>query len=240
MKFVFNYNQFLRYYQNLQSTLPPRNLTIFQKVYITKLGIVNYSWRTTTRLSNSVHPLLKHVLISFENQVYTYFNIPIEVNGILYGNHFSIGLKDRNVRTGRQLIDIHYTTQDPATQQSFKEETKCWIYDGKLINTDNLATEFCEVPRNKRFSNVYNNAFIDYIIVILATPFISNSTDREEIENIATRLNAIDSSTVNPPPSPVIGGKKHFTYKGKRYLVRIGKRGGKYILVNDTKVYIKH
>ena len=34
------------------------------------------------------------------------------------------------------------------------------------------------------------------------------------------------------------GGKAHTTYKGRSYVVRIGSRGGKYILVKGEKIYV--
>lgn len=37
---------------------------------------------------------------------------------------------------------------------------------------------------------------------------------------------------------PFTGGSSRKTYKGRKYVIRTGKRGGKYILVKGVKVYV--
>jgi hypothetical protein len=47
----------------------------------------------------------------------------------------------------------------------------------------------------------------------------------------STKLNLIKTT-----PTQIGGGKK--TYKGRKYVIRKGSRGGKYILVKGTKIYV--
>lgn len=122
-------------------------------------------------------------------------SLSININGVLYGNHFSIGKKDVNSKTKRQLIDIHYTVQDPNIMQSVNNMSKCWLYDGKQIDTSTIFNDLCEIPKNKTLSNVYNDLFINYIIIILSSPFTQGiSANTNEIKALCKRL--------TPPTSP--------------------------------------
>jgi hypothetical protein len=55
--------------------------------------------------------------------------------------------------------------------------------------------------------------------------------------NVSGSNGNLDSSsgTVSSNQS---GGKQYHTYNKKRYVVRIGKKGGKYILANNKKIYV--
>ena len=161
-------------------------------------------------VAKHVHPYVSSLYITYQTPDFIYFNLPVEINGTFYGNHFSVGMKDRNTKTGKQLIDLHYTIQDPTTQQSYNDDTKCWLYDGKVIDTNALISEFCEVPNKKTYENVYNNLFLNYIILILSAPFAGSDSDKSELKQIAKRIKATNSKMAKPSSSPV-GGKRRFT-----------------------------
>lgn len=151
--------------------------------------------------------------MSSTNSDYIYFHLPITINGIEYGNHFSFGYrinKSRSSKSKAGLVDLHYTIQDPALQQSFNSDTKCWLYDGKRIHTKTMFSELCEIPKNKTFIDVYNELFIDYILIIIATPFIRTQKDQQDIQEIVNKIASINSSISAPPSSPT-GGKKRVT-----------------------------
>jgi hypothetical protein len=233
MIFNFNFNNFTTFYQTLSKIQSPITWEVFSKNYYTIGGITNYNWIPQTVKSEFIHPYLPNLYITFKNNKYTFFNIPIEINNILYGNHFSVGYKKKDFKSKNDLIDLHYTIQDPITQESYNDETKCWLYDNQLIDTNLFYTKNCIVPANKTYSNVYNDLFISYIIVILATPFIQNPQEENEIKDIARRLIASNSQMNKQPVGSPAGGKK------KKTKIYTGPRGGKYILINNKKKYLK-
>ncbi len=238
MIFNFDFNKFTNYYQKLPKIQSQISWDIFYKKYSHRGYFSDYKWDQKTINAISNHPYLSNLYITFENTNYTFFNIPTEINGILYGNHISVGYKTFDQKLNKHLIDLHYTIQDPITKKSYNEETKCWLYNGKQIDTNTLFSENCIIPKGKTYSNVYNDLFINYIILILATPFINlqNNKEVEEIEDIAKKLKATNSEISNPFSSPA-GGKLKNSKKTKIF---IGPRGGKYILnKNNKKKYIK-
>lgn len=152
------------------------------------------------------------------------------MNKQMYGNHFSIGRKNPNVMTRRPLVDIHYSTQDPIKGLSEKDDTKCFINDKNSISIANFRDIVCEIPRNRNITNAYNSLFLDYLLVILATPFVPQS----DLEHVLRRIKSVTMpATQQLTHSPMDGGKR-----SKK--VHIGARGGRYIIVNGMKRYIKH
>jgi hypothetical protein len=72
----------------------------------------------------------------------------------------------------------------------------------------------------------------------LANEFLAHLKDHPMYTAEALRLLINTLQDERPPTESSGGGKKYVVYKGKRYKVRTGKRGGSYILVNKKKKYI--
>ena len=62
-----------------------------------------------------------------------------------------------------------------------------------------MLTEVCEIPEKKKFIHVYNELFINYILIIIATPFIKSPSD---LKNVIKNIKSINSSIIAPPSSP--------------------------------------
>lgn len=169
MKFIFDFQTFYDFYStpgNLRKCRR-KQLTFFNKQYARG----DYRWVETTQDVTYMHPKLDMYMSS--NAKYIFFNIPFTVNGKHYANHFSIGLKDTNVRdTTKTLLDIHYTNQDPIMKQSGNSQTKCWLYDGIELDTTAIDQLQCRIPNTKRMRDVYTDEYIAYLNVILSTPFV--------------------------------------------------------------------
>jgi hypothetical protein len=131
------------------------------------------------------------------NNGYMFFNLPATYQNRHYANHFSIGLKDKNVyNSSKLLVDIHYTIQDYVSQKSINESSKCWLYDGIELDTDTLKEQMCHavgsghdarsdhVPKRKKMSDVFSDAYVDYLILILATPFVDKGVLAECIHRV--------------------------------------------------------
>jgi hypothetical protein len=56
-------------------------------------------------------------------------------------------------------------------------------------------------------------------------------------QNVSSPYFASPQTTQNVSQSAVVGGAK-VTYKGRKYIVRKGPQGGKFILVKGKKVYV--
>lgn len=204
MIFNFDFNKFITYYRNLPTTNQPIDLIVFSKNYDIVSNLSNYKFEKKTVSVNIIHPILNNIYISLStNSNYIYFHLPVTIDGLQYGNHFSIGLRDKKISadksTDKMLVDLHYTVQNPVKKESANSNTKCWLYDGKEINTMRMLTEVCEIPEKKKFIHVYNELFINYILVIIATPFIKSPTD---LKNVIKNIKSINSSISAPPSSP--------------------------------------
>jgi hypothetical protein len=207
MIFNFDFNKFITYYRNLPSTTQPIDLIVFSKNYDIVSNLSNYKFEKKTVSVNIIHPILNNIYISLSNNSnYIYFHLPVTIDGLQYGNHFSIGLRDKKKSADKSedklLVDLHYTVQNPIKKESANSNTKCWLYDGKEINTTRMLTEVCEIPEKKRFIHVYNELFINYILIIIATPFIKTDKDKRDIKNVIKNIKSINSSIIAPPSSP--------------------------------------
>ena len=111
MKFTFNYDTFQKYYANISNfqLRSPIKFDVFRK---TSNVNKSYVWSRRTVTSVYSHIYLPNLYITF-NDTYAFFNMLSQhSDGILYGNHFSIGLKPEvNVFTKRPIVDIHFTEQ---------------------------------------------------------------------------------------------------------------------------------
>ena len=204
MIFNFDFNKFLTYYKNLPNNSKAIDLIVFSKNYDIVSNLSNYKFEKKTISVNIIHPILNNIYISLStNSNYIYFHLPVTIDGLQYGNHFSIGLRDKKKSADKSedklLVDLHYTVQNPDKKESANSNTKCWLYDGKEINTTRMLTEVCEIPEKKKFIHVYNELFINYILVIIATPFINSQTD---LKNVIKNIKSINSSIIAPPSSP--------------------------------------
>lgn len=193
----FNYNQFENYYKNLPIIQNPINMIVFSKDYQTISGFTNYKWISKPVISNIIHPYLNNLYISFTKD-YIFFYLPIQIGGIYYGNHFSFGKKQNS-----NLIDMHYTFQDVLTQQSFNDSNKCFLFENKQIDTENIYEMQCERPKNKELQEVFNSLFIDYISIIILSPIIIIKKDITKIiKPIIKRIKSANSKINAPIPSP--------------------------------------
>jgi hypothetical protein len=218
MSFIFDYKKFKQYY------LSPQNLIIIPTPIIFTVFARDATFKFSIKQETALytHKYIRNLYIT-KNNDYLFFNLIVNINGIDYGNHFSVGLKERDYKTKLQLVDIHYTIQDPLTQTSINTNNKCFIFDGKQINLNTIKDEICEIPRNKPIGDVFNDLFTNYITIILATPFVQRSKLDTIIKSIHTINSSITSSRKNISPSQIITGSK----------------GGKYIMCNNKKKYIK-
>lgn len=69
------------------------------------------------------------------------------------------------------------------------------------------------------------------------TPQASVTLPVESPETSSVRNSLVENSSP-PNTQPTTGGSLKKKYKGRSYVVRTGKRGGKYILVKGNKVYV--
>ena len=138
----------------------------------------NYVWANNSDTSDIVHPLCDRMYITYDkNNNYIYFNIPFFYGGKYYSNHFSVGEKDYNVKNkARKLIDLHYTMQDVVGKESQNIDKKCWLYDGKLIDINDMSNCICEIPRKLKMGDVFSPELIDFITKIISAPFMTVSS----------------------------------------------------------------
>jgi predicted P-loop ATPase/GTPase len=167
MSFIFNFYQFENYYtntNNFQILKNPITMNYFSK------DMRTFTWNEYTTDSYYKHPYTNNLYISSTNK-YIFFSIPNLINGVYYSDHFSFGRKEPNVKTKLLLIDIHYTIQDPINKISENALTKCFINDNTRIDLSNIYDMICQIPRSKSVSYIFNEQFINYIAIIIATPF---------------------------------------------------------------------
>ncbi len=222
MSFTFDYAAFESYYTSPLRLRKgkPITMNMFKRSK-------NFAMTDDIFTTDLIHPYLDNIYISQNyDETYIFFNIPININGVIYSNHFSFGRKDINVKTKKPLIDVHYTVQDPMTKSSFKDNNKCFLFDGKTINIETFYSENCDIPRNKPITEVYIDPILEYLFVIISAPFLSpNNT---QLQETAKRLNRITSNVKAPPSSPNPQSAEIF----------VGLRGGKYKIVNGKKHYV--
>ena len=181
MKFLFDYTTFNNYYHSSLKKGSFKELIFFNKKY----NNGDYIWQISKDTTDIVHPYMRHMYMTYNNG-YIFFNLPATYQNRHYANHFSIGIRDKNVYNATKiLIDIHYTTQDYVTRTSNNEKTKCWLYDGIELDTEGLREQMCNMPKKKKMSDVFSDTYIDYLILILATPFVPKNV----LADVIKRLN---------------------------------------------------
>ena len=187
MRFIFDFAVFHKYYTTSSNLMKVPNIMLiyFKKQYNKSKVYRDYTWVTTIDNVNYAHPYLKNMLITY-NKNYIFFNIPSTVGNNHYANHFSLGLKDQNVaNTSKTLVDLHFTLQNNISTQSYNENTKYWLYDGIIIDTDTIKEVICRIPRKHKMKGIFTDAFIDYIILILVSPFFK----KRELTDVCNRIN---------------------------------------------------
>jgi NADH:ubiquinone oxidoreductase subunit len=116
-----------------------------------------------------------------------------------------------------------------SSSNSNKPETKKhrYFYDVRDVNSDG------EIPR------IFNAHLLEKMDKYNAKNPFSRADwhlDKEvEMKKVLKKAPAKPKKSSQPTQE---GGKAHKTYKGRSYVVRTGSRGGKYILVNDEKIYL--
>lgn len=150
------------------------------------------------------------------------FSIPkLLTDGRFYDFHFHIGLtvnfSDMNDLIDKDMIFFHKTIQVP--EKNGKKIQRC--YFPNLLDISNVEKIVCRDNKKQKmmsdkfpFDNIYD---IHLITEILKRPFLPS---------IQAHILPV-----------VVGGSLHM-YRGKKYKMNIGSRGGKYIIVNNKKKYI--
>lgn len=154
----------------------------------------------------------------------------------IWGDHFTI-LKDRN-----NNINFHRTRVEPRNNNNNtligdNIHTYCLFRNNTVIPFDNINGAYnienilCldynqQIPMSLVFINPIE---IDIIRFIITYPWDIG------INNYAGKI-----ASISLYPQRFIGGNDSiYSYKGKQYKIHIGKKGGKYIIVNKKKIYIK-
>jgi len=135
-------------------------LYLISKHFLTfiKMNLILKFWSSQTTQCFYKHKLTPDLYIYMDNadSNYFYFSLPLKYKSQLYANHFTIGLKDWNVKNKKKrLIDMHYTSQDPIMKQSYNTDNKCWLYDGKHLDVHDMYKIICEIPRNKQILDFF-------------------------------------------------------------------------------------
>jgi hypothetical protein len=226
MSFIFDYDRFENFYLNTTNLVP---LEKYISMFVFKRG-KTWAFEEDQVIAIATHPYIPYLYIGNTTK-YIFFTLAKEVNGKIYSDHFSFGRKDSDFKTNRLLIDTHFTRQNVEKKSSENEDMKCFLYDGKPISVATLKTEFCERPSRRRIIDAYGDKLYHYLLVIIATPFMS----REYIQNLV-------ASEIKPYPHEGGASNKKVYHKGKdgrRRLIHFGSRGGAYVLKMHVKVYLK-
>ena len=171
-----------------------------------------------------------------------YFTFPI----------FKLPNKLKKIKTGKLTITSDYF--NPIIQKQPVPEDVVVVPDDVRFNRvqyipTSLMQKYIAYTKNKnpasfkKFSEDVSTYFRN-TNRILSTKRLVINQDMTDIQLFQWLSNAITMllPQTDAQPQPSVGGKKHpikFTFKGRKYNVRYGPKGGQYIIVNAKKVYIK-
>jgi hypothetical protein len=215
----------------------PRKFLDLSKFLYQNYGLneIDNIFKSSTRPYNRLNDVYLSI---YDKKIYVIFprqdlNKNSEGHTRIWGDHFTF-LKDRN-----NNINFHRTTVEPRTNNN---NTK--IGDNKH--------EYCLFQNNTIIPFINNKYDIENIIcldhikltpICLLNSVFINPVEIEIIRFIITypwdiRINAYSNSIASLLLYPRFIGGNHL-YKNKKYKIHIGKQGGKYIIVNKKKLYIK-
>lgn len=194
----------------------------------------NFTTRPYNRLNRmfvSINNSNKRIYFVFPRED---INVNSEGQRRIWGDHYTF-LKD-----GNQII-FHRSDVSPNLNNTLNgknDHTFCIFNDGIVISFNNGKYNIENIICKDRYSNLFNPI----------NSIFTKTIELEILRDIITypwdyRINRYATTIRMPPPvppsSPVGGNILHF-YNGKKYKVRIGKQGGRYIIVNNKKKYIKN
>jgi hypothetical protein len=106
----------------------------------------------------------------------------------------------------------------------------------------------CQIPRLKSINSIFNEQFINYIAIIIVTPF-ENQIDPDTFKTLVLKNKAIYTNVTAPPSSPSGGNKKslkeYITILGRKRLIykkgrsKFIKYHGDLIKLKDAKILDK-
>jgi hypothetical protein len=79
----------------------------------------------------------------------------------------------------------------------------------------------CQIPRSKSVSYIFNEQFINYIAIIIATPF-QNQINPDVFKSFIAKNKAVNAKVIAPPGSPITGGTiKQLKDIAKKYNIKL-------------------
>lgn len=249
---IFNYKRFYNWYYN------NRNNKKFFEQGTKDANYENYSFENGIRKINKPNRIFKYFTTTYKDlnilnqndnstyirlkHLYINFNPPEEkiffifprrdINGRLWGDHYSFIRDSQN----RNLILFHRTNVIPNPNNStFKTGSHDHVFCPIIDDTEIF---YSIIDKNYDIKNLMcdeSNTFEDVF---------KNSVEQNIITDIITfpwNNNINPDDCYECPLPPIIGGGSALhSYKSKKYKIHIGKQGGKYIIVNKKKIYIKN
>jgi ABC-type antimicrobial peptide transport system permease subunit len=131
---------------------------------------------------------------------------------------------------------------DPTTKKAKR------VFQKELLNTFEDMDKDTKHPFTRKEWQITNEERIKQTLKRLPNTSVENSPTRnnqvQQIKTSAPQPSSIRQASPSQQPQAhqQEGGKKtkeYITYKGKKYIVRYGTKGGKYVLVEGEKIYLK-
>lgn len=150
------------------------------------------------------------------------------------------GIHSPNHIEGSYYIRIMDTIRNKMTEKinSLPDDIRGRIQERLRIHNDNLNRQ--GMTRSDAIDYIYilvtENRSLPPKVPPLKISTRPSSTTKRNASASLKRKRSQNSSPENNNKRG--GGKATYTYKGHAYVIRIGDRGGKYILVNRKKIYV--
>jgi len=179
-----------------------------------KFDIVNFL------INNGANPMVQDI---YKNTIahWAEINSNITAANILYENY-------------PELQDtINEIEIKPIQFRENREEQILRMWSNMVHNSVDIIQEIIEETKeDKKIKNKFKN-MIDALKNAIITISKKSNKYTKKVRKPYPEL---------PPPPPTTGGATHVTYKGRKYKVRVGNKGGRYILVgaDKKKVYVKN
>jgi hypothetical protein len=163
-------------------------------------------------------------------------------DGRIWGDHYTFVRWNLNPN----FIAFHRTDVIPNInnrQQGDHKRTFCYIRDNSIIHFDNSINNYniknilCDVNNNTLYDKFPDFIEQDIITDIITFPWNHFINPKWYITSQYKNITSVPNAPPSSPISP--GGSSLYLYKGKKHKIYIGKLGGKYIIVNKNKIYIK-
>jgi ankyrin repeat protein len=206
-------------------------INIEEQTYVTKYPLLEFLLEKGLNIDNKNNKgetaFIRYCIVSGERNDWTLDEYTLEKAKILTNNGADVNLRDNNNKTGLNYISKELLTEDfnDNYSNSDKQYIKNFIYF--IINEKGGRKEDIDP---KVFRLIESEEYI-----------VENSNDYNngDYEHHRDRINYGPKKPIDyNEPVKQDGGKPKHTYKGRKYIIRTGSRGGKYILVNKTKIYV--